>query len=101
MLSLDGATDRTSAERFVGAELYASKSAIPLDQGEYLDADLIGCIVVGVSGAAYGSVERVEHLPASDMLVVGARMVPMVAAIVREIDVTRKRIVIDPPEGLL
>jgi ribosomal 30S subunit maturation factor RimM len=35
------------------------------------------------------------------MLVVDGRMVPMVGAIVKEVDVERRRIVIDPPEGLL
>ena len=34
------------------------------------------------------------------MLIVGETMVPMVAAIVREIDIAARRIVIDPPAGL-
>ena len=45
--------------------------------------------------------ESVEHFPGSDMLVVRGAMVPMVRAIVAEIDLPGKRIVIDPPEGLL
>jgi 16S rRNA processing protein RimM len=57
--------------------------------------------VAGVDGAHYGTVERVEHYPASDMLVVGGRMIPMVRAIVSEIDLTHRRIVVDPPLGLL
>ncbi len=35
------------------------------------------------------------------MLVVGERMVPMVRAIVRSIDIGAKRIVVDPPAGVL
>lgn len=101
LVTLEGVRDRTAAEVFVGAELYADRETIPLDEGEYLDASLVGCAVVDASGRACGSVERVEHLPASDMLVVGGRMIPMVAAIVRDVDVAQKRIVIDPPEGLL
>lgn len=101
MLSFEGVGDRTSAQRFAGAELYARKNAIPLAEGEHLDADLIGCAVVDLSGRTHGSVERVEHFPASDMLVVGGGMIPMVAAIVRDIDVEKKRILIDPPQGLL
>jgi 16S rRNA processing protein RimM len=74
---------------------------VPLQDGEYFDEDLVGCAVYGKDKTAYGSVERVEHFPSSDMLVVDGRMVPMVGAIVKEIDVERRRIVIDPPEGLL
>jgi 16S rRNA processing protein RimM len=57
--------------------------------------------VVGVDGTSYGSVERVEHYPASDMLVVGGKMVPMVRTIVNEIELESSRIVIDPPNGLM
>jgi ribosomal 30S subunit maturation factor RimM len=35
------------------------------------------------------------------MLVVDGRMVPMVAAIVTGVDLAERRIVIDPPQGLL
>ncbi len=72
-----------------------------LQAGEYFDDDLIGCAVYGTNGTAYGSVERVEHYPSSDMLVIEGRMVPMVGAIVSTIDLADRRIVIDPPEGLL
>jgi 16S rRNA processing protein RimM len=74
---------------------------VPLDEGEFFDSDLVGCEVVGIDGTRYGSVASVEHYPASDMLVVGVHMVPMVSAIVRGIDMTARRITIDPPAGLL
>jgi 16S rRNA processing protein RimM len=81
--------------------LYAPRERIPADEGEFFDEDLVGCAVVGVNGETYGDVERVEHYPSSDMLVVRGRLVPMVAAIVRTIDAQAQRIVIDPPAGLL
>jgi len=47
----------------------------------------------------------VRALPAQDVLVVrtpgGEAWVPMVRALVREVDVAGGRIVIDPPAGLL
>jgi 16S rRNA processing protein RimM len=101
LIALEGVEDATAAESFVGAALYAAKDDIPLDAGEYLDDDLIACDVFGAGGRHYGKVERVEHYPASDMLVVEGKMVPMVSAIVREIDLERRRITIDPPAGLL
>jgi len=100
LVRFDGVDNADAAERFIGAVLYASRERIPLADGEFFDRDLVGCTVVNEAGETYGDVERVEHYPASDMLVVRGHLVPMVAAIVRTIDVTARRIVIDPPAGL-
>ncbi len=100
-MQLAGAADRTQAQKYVGATLYAPRESVPLADGEYLDADLVGCAVVDEGGRAYGTVERVEHYPASDMLVIGGRMIPMVSAIVRQIDLAGRCITVDPPSGLL
>jgi 16S rRNA processing protein RimM len=101
LIRIEGVDDAGAAQAYSGAILYAPRAAIALAEGEYLEDDLVGCAVQGSDGAAYGNVERVEHYPASDMLVVNGRMVPMVAAIVLEIDLHRRRIVIDPPSGLM
>jgi 16S rRNA processing protein RimM len=101
LIRIDGVDEAGDAAAYAGAVLYASRDRIALRSDEYLDDDLVGCEVYARDGTRHGAVERVEHYPASDMLVVDGRMVPMVAAIVTEIDVPRRRIVIDPPEGLL
>ncbi len=72
-----------------------------MEEGEHLDVDLAGCEVVGIDARSYGRVERVEHYPASDMLIVGGRMLPMVRAFIRSIDTPAKRIVVEVPPGLL
>jgi 16S rRNA processing protein RimM len=100
LIFLEGVDDMAAAEAYVGGELYASRARIELAPGEFLDADLVGCEVVGIDGRPYGSVECVEHYPGSDMLVVAGHLVPMVRAIVSTIDPANRRIVIDPPEGL-
>ncbi len=100
-MHVEGAGDRTQAQKYVGVTLYAPRESVPLGSGEFLDADLVGCTVIDEGGRAYGAVERVEHYPASDMLVVGGRMIPMVSAIVRGIDLAGRRITVDPPSGLL
>lgn len=101
LLRIDGVNDADAAAAYAGAVLYAPRERIPLANGEFLDDDLVGCSVESAEGTGYGVVERVEHYPSSDMLVVGDRMVPMVRAIVTEIDLPRRRIVIDPPAGLM
>ena len=100
LLRIEGVDDATAAQAYAGASLHAPRERADLAPGEYLDADLIGCSVVGSDGTPYGTVERVEHYPASDMLIVDGHYVPMVGAIVSHVDVGAKRVVIDPPEGL-
>lgn len=100
LIRIEGVGDADSAAAYASAILYAPRERVALADDEYLDEDLIGCAVVGKDGTVYGTVDRVEHYPSSDMLVVGGAMVPMVRAIVTEIDATRRRIVIDPPSGL-
>jgi 16S rRNA processing protein RimM len=80
---------------------YAPRESLDVGEGEYLDVDLIGCAVVGTDGRQYGKVSRVEHYPASDMLIVGKHMLPMVGAFIKSIDVAAKTITVDVPPGLL
>ncbi|MBV8196735.1 MAG: 16S rRNA processing protein RimM [Candidatus Eremiobacteraeota bacterium] len=101
LISIEGIEDATSAQGYAGALLTTRRDAIALEPGEYLDDDLIGCELRGVDGRDYGVVDRVEHFPASDMLVVKGKMVPMVRAIVVKIALDRQTILIDPPAGLL
>lgn len=101
LIRLKGVDDPDAAAAYAGATLWAPREDVEVAPGEYLAADLAGCAVVGLDGAAYGVVDRVDHFPASDMLVIGGRLVPMVSAIVKTIDVEKRQIVIDPPAGLL
>jgi len=98
-----GFDDADAAEALVGARILVDRADVTLRPGEYLDSDLIGCVVVGGSGVDIGGVVGVEHYPAQDMLVIGpARtLVPLVGAFVTSIDIAAKRIKVDLPPGLL
>jgi 16S rRNA processing protein RimM len=101
LIRIEGVDDADAAQTYAGAALFAPRERIALEAGEYLDADLVGCAVTGIDGREYGTVDRVEHYPASDILVVAGAMVPMVGAIVKDLDLQHRRIVIDPPAGLM
>ena len=86
----------------------------PEDPEEFYDSDLQGCEVVldggdndgATGGGVIGVVREVSHLPGQDLLVVATPderevLIPFVSAFVPQIDVSAKRIVITPPEGLL
>jgi 16S rRNA processing protein RimM len=102
LIVVAGAPDATSAERFIGATFFAPREELDVEPGEYLDVDLVGCAIVGSDGTMHGRVERIEHYPASDMLVIDGRFLPMVRAFIRSIDIKKKEIVVnDLPQGLL
>jgi 16S rRNA processing protein RimM len=101
LIRFEGIDSATAATAYSGSTLYAERERLDVGPGEYLDVDLVGCALETESGAPLGTVERVDHFPASDMLVVGGKMVPMVGAFIRAIDMERKRIVVSLPPGLL
>ena len=67
--------------------------------------DLVGCRVETTGGAAVGDVTAVEgDLGASRLVVKGTGgdvLIPLAQAICPVIDIAARRIVVDPPEGLL
>ena len=99
-----GVSDRTAAERWVGAEVLAEREALPeAGEGRLLWVDLEGLEVVTAAGEAVGRVTGLYETGAVDVLVVtgpgGERLVPLAPYV--EVDRDAGRIVVDPPEGLL
>ena len=103
LIAFDGIEDANAAEALVGATLAIDRDAVDLAKDEYFDEDLVGCALVDANGTALGAVVAVEHYPAQDVLLVGARraMVPLVRAFVKRVDVGAKRILVELPAGLL
>lgn len=101
----EGVDDRDAAEGLVKAILWidADAAAQPSEDDAWYDHQLVGLDVVR-EGTSIGTIVRVEHLPAQDLLIVMAGedeiMVPFVAAIVPEVDVQAGRVTVTPPAGL-
>ena len=100
-----GVETMNDAETLRGVELRVPAQALhPLPEGRYYRHDLVGCDVVTVGGRIVGPVRRLDG-PDGDRLVIGEGraevLVPLAEPIVVSIDVAKRRIVIDPPEGLL
>jgi len=101
----EGVDDRTAAEQLVKAILWVNQDATeePAEEDAWYDHQLVGLDVVR-DGVIVGTVARVEHLPAQDLLIVrvGERevLVPFVKALVPEVDVAGGRVVVTPPAGL-
>lgn len=106
VIALEGVETMDDAEALAGADLRMSAGAIgPLPANTFYRHDLVGCEVRDVRERVIGQVTDVEKSPGQNRLVVQGRhgevMIPMVAAICVEIDVAGKRIVVNPPDGLL
>jgi 16S rRNA processing protein RimM len=106
IIALDGIETMNDAEELAGAALKVRQAAAgSLPPGTFFHYDLIGCTVVDRHGQSIGPVTAVEGtMEMSRLVVAGARgevLIPLVAAICTEIDVARRRIVAEPPEGLL
>ncbi len=92
LLWLEGIVDFDSAEALKGTVLYADRDDMPLDEGDYFIADLIGLPVIDAdNGHVYGTVSEVFNTGASDIYTVktpdGERMIPAVDEFVIRIDV--------------
>jgi 16S rRNA processing protein RimM len=108
IVAFNGVPDRTAADNLRGLLLCADSADVPPsdDPDEFNDHELVGLAAVTPEGERLGEVERIEHAPASDLLVLrrvdgGTALVPFVKAIVPEVDLAGGRVVLTPPEGLL
>ena len=106
VIGIEGVETMNDAEALAGLELRVPVEALTrLPAGMFYHHDLVGCQVVTGAGEAIGLVERVEGTQSGGRLVVAGKrgeiLIPMATAICRTIDVAGKRIVIEPPDGLL
>ena len=105
LLAFDGIADRNQIEELRDQLISSDVDLDSLAPGEYHFQQLIGCEVLQQNGELIGAVDEIVKLPGQDLLSVnraGAQvLIPMVKQIIIEIDVLAKKIVVNPPEGLL
>jgi 16S rRNA processing protein RimM len=106
VLTFEGVQTMDDAEALAGVELrIPERDLAPLPRGTYYEHALVGCEAVTVGGRTLGVVRAVEGSAAGARLVIGSGrgeiQIPLADDICVEIDVGRRRIVVDPPEGLL
>jgi 16S rRNA processing protein RimM len=106
VIGIDGVDTMNAAEALAGRELRVPLEWLaPLPAGTFYHHDLVGCRVETSGGGPVGIVSSVEGTMTGSRLVIeGARgeiLIPLVSDICPTIDVERKLIVVDPPEGLL
>ena len=106
LLLLKGVMDRNSAEMLSGSDLLVEKSSLPeLEPDTYYWADIVGMSVVSVDGNPLGTVASIIETGSNDVYVVqtpdaGEILIPAIASVVLEIDLNRKIMRVNLPEGL-
>ena len=100
-----GVTDRDAAESLAKAILWVDHdpALLPDEPDAWYDYQLVGLRALR-DGAEVGTVARVDHLPAQDLLAIatasGEVLVPFVAAIVPSVDIAAGTVTLTPPPGL-
>jgi len=106
IVGFDGYASRPDAEPLRGRFLRVTKDeARRATTGSYLWADLVGLRAETPSGEVIGTVREVLRAGETDVLVLarvsgGELLVPAIASVVRDIDLTVGRVVVAPQEEL-
>jgi 16S rRNA processing protein RimM len=108
IVQFEGVHDRNIAEGLRGVLLQVDSAGLtpPDDPDEFHDHQLVGLRVEAVDGSVLGTVDRIDHAPSSDLIVLkkatgGTALIPFVSQIVPSVDLAAGRIQVDLPEGLL
>jgi 16S rRNA processing protein RimM len=102
VVHFDGINDPDAARQLRGANLVARRSDLPpLPAGVFRAADLVGLTVRDSRLGELGTVRRVVHYPAADMLLVGDRgiLVPLLRAYRVQVNLSARRIEVELPPG--
>lgn len=105
VLFLQGIDDRSKAETLIKAILLieTESDVLPEEPEAWYDHQLVGLKAI-VGTESVGSVIRVDHLPAQDLLAIetanGEVLVPFVKQIVPKVDIKSGQLLLTPPDGL-
>ena len=107
VLKFKGYDSVESANSLLGFEFGVPESErVELASDEFYEWQLAGCSVQNTHGETIGKVREVMRTGGVELLVVDQaagheHLIPMVRDVVVEVDIPGKKILIDPPEGLL
>lgn len=108
LVQFEEIADRTAAEAARGTVLHATLAAdeTPEDPEEYYDHQLVGLSAHDTDGTPLGEVTSVVHGAAQDLLSIRTpdgrdALVPFVAALVPEVDLAGRRVVVADRPGLV
>lgn len=105
-IKVQGITTLDSAADFVGRDVFVPESELPqLPVDSYFLYHIDGFSVERVDGRLVGKVKDIWPAPGNEMLVVDRDgkeiLIPFVSSICLRVDSEARKIIVDPPDGLL
>ncbi|WNS77152.1 ribosome maturation factor RimM [Bacillus sp. DTU_2020_1000418_1_SI_GHA_SEK_038] len=107
LVIFDGYDNINQVENMKGGILKVPESQLGvLDEDEFYYHEIIGCIVTTVDGEEIGKISEILSPGANDVWVIKGEggkeiLIPYIEAVVKEVNVKEKMVIIDPIEGLL
>lgn len=108
LAEIDGVEDRNAAEKLRGTKIYLPREKLPeiKDKNTFYHADLVGMAALYPDGKPLGKVLAVANFGAGDLLEIkppkGASFyLPFTGRTVPNIDLKKKEMTVDPPDGLI
>ena len=107
IVKFSGYDTMSAAETLVGGLLVIDQSdVLPLSEGEFYEHEVVGSEVVDIGGNVVGVVNRLMRTGGTDLRVVGGgdgreHLIPFTDAICVDVNVSSRRVTVDPPDGLL
>ena len=106
LISFKGVTNREQAQALIGGELFIEGSELPeLNKDTYYWFELIGLEVYSTKEDYLGRITSIFPTGSNDVYIVKNReneiLVPALESVVIDIDLDKKRMRVDLPEGLI
>jgi 16S rRNA processing protein RimM len=107
LVRFEGFADRNAVAALHGRYLLMESERVrPLEEGELFYHQLLGARVELADGSLVGTVREVYETEPAHLLEVTSpegkqHLIPFLATVVTEVDAAARRLVIDPPAGLL
>jgi 16S rRNA processing protein RimM len=105
LFRLDGVEDRDAADQLRGALVQIPREeAVPLEEGEFYEHQIVGMEVVEEDGTYLGKVTELISTGANDVLLVvgpaGELLLPVIEEVIVDIDLDADRMLVRLMEGL-
>jgi len=106
LLKLEGCHDRAAVEKLRGQLVQIPiEEAMPLEEDEYYEHQIVGLAVWTVGGEYLGTVDEIIFTGSNDVYVVRGEgreiLIPAIENVVLEINLAKGRLIVEMMEGLI
>ncbi len=106
LVKLEDVNNIDDATRHIGATLCVSEAALEaLEPGQYYHYQVVGFEVYDLSGERIGTISATMSTAGGELYVIQGpekeHLIPAVKEFIEKVDFTARRVIVNPPEGLL